>query len=206
MLLSSFALALTPNVTHAATHFIVQKNMSSDSECSATAIGPHALLTANHCEVSTDELYIYGLPQPVHILGRIRDDNDHSIYLVDGPVFPYAHINLKPDYLYGMRVYMFGNPDGHIDFYRQGYAVGIGNTGDAKDIQPDEIMFDLNIFRGDSGAALFDLDGNIIGVISQAYVTASPQAAAFTLKFAIVYRFQFKQDDIDRAIAFVPKD
>src|SRR5713226_3523673 len=67
-------------------HHIVQETLANRDSCSATAIGPHALLTATHCELGSDELQIDGLS--AHISKKLRDGNDHTIYIFSDTTFP----------------------------------------------------------------------------------------------------------------------
>ncbi len=67
------------------------------SDCSATAVGPNALLTASHCELPTNLVKLStGL---VHVVKTERDGFDHSILLLNGYTFQHyttiSEANLK---------------------------------------------------------------------------------------------------------------
>ena len=49
--------------------------------CSATAVGPHTLLTAGHCDLNTNKLTLG--EEVVTILSVMPDGNDHVLYIVD---------------------------------------------------------------------------------------------------------------------------
>ena len=70
---------------HKTTHHIEMETILGGGSCSATSIGPHALLTASHCEAPSDVIAVDDVKQI--IVRVIRDGRDHSIYLLDGPAF-----------------------------------------------------------------------------------------------------------------------
>lgn len=122
----------------------------SDGTCSGTAIAPHAVLTATHCF----ENGIVKLPKLI-VRNRIDDGNDHTLLIV-GETFPVqAIIAPMPDV--GTTVHIFGNPAELRGLYADGTVAG-EYKGDT--------LLNLPIFYGDSGAAVLDADGRIVGMIS----------------------------------------
>lgn len=191
---------------HAATLQIGQQIISEEKLCSATAIGPHAILTATHCEVATDDLLIRGSDNGQKIVGRIRDGNDHTIYLLSGDAFKdFAPVLLTDPLAVAEDVFTFGNPGKWHDVFQRGYitftevdhslaaALGVG--------APDTILFSIQAYKGESGAALFNSAGQVIAVISFDEVQAEKDDSE-RISFAAALRFAFKQADIDRAAAF----
>jgi hypothetical protein len=188
---------------HAASIHIFQRTLSGGGACSATAIGPHAILTATHCEEPTDALSIEDFDGDVTITARIRDGFDHSIYLLDGIVFEqYADVDLTNKLEAGEHVYFFGNPGKWSDIYREGYVAGFLIGGSIFDPHPPIALFDFQIFFGDSGSGIVSKDTNkIVAVISLVIVQDRSGAS---IQLAGAYALHFKQADIDRARAYVP--
>ena len=149
--------------------------------CTGTAIGPHALLTASHCELPTDTITITHTidgpePETIQIVGRIRDEEDHSIYLLEGntPFKDIAQFRTPTNPVPGMQVFMAGAPADQGPLYRVGVYSGPG----AEDEKGWE-MFSMMIGHGDSGSAIFDKDGKIGWVLSDAEDASHPPTAAF---------------------------
>src|SRR5690348_5645490 len=105
--------------SHKTTHVIEETTIVGNALCSATAIGPHALLTATHCELGTDEVSVDD-KDPVKIIGIVRDGMDHTIYTVDMTFADYTTVSFRSPEV-GEDVYMFGNPKGIEDVFRKGY-------------------------------------------------------------------------------------
>jgi len=180
---------------------IHQQTITENAYCSATAIGPQALLTATHCELPTDDLEVSTLDQPVKIVGRIRDGYDHTIYLIDGGTFKDTAKVVQNGLELTDTVFIWGNPGEMNDMYRVGVFSGIhqdqgffGPTG------PQEAMFQLPIFPGDSGAGIFAENGTVVEVVS---FTAQQQTKdGREISFAGAYALSFKDEDLDRAAKF----
>lgn len=62
--------------------------------CSATAIGPHAILTASHCLAHAEAVDVNG--KMVRIEKVLQDDRDHSIALMDIQFTAWAKIGKEP--------------------------------------------------------------------------------------------------------------
>jgi hypothetical protein len=168
--------------TPKSTHKIEQETMFGMGTCSATAIGKHALLTATHCELSTDELDVDGVS--VKIVQRLRDGNDHTIYLIEGKTFTDIAAFSPNALQLGDPVFLWGNPRGLVHLYRQGFYAG-KQRPPGKPFWPDVLMFDLNIGPGDSGGALFNSNGEIVAVVSMMFNPGDIYlATCFPLKFS----------------------
>src|SRR4051812_16886486 len=73
-------------------HMIAMLSASGRKQavCSATAIGPHALLTAEHCIEDEPAMLNVDLSTVNYqIVADNRDNRDHVILIVDGPAFKY---------------------------------------------------------------------------------------------------------------------
>lgn len=124
------------------------------SVCSATAVGPKSLLTADHCiPEGLTGLSVDGRKaQVVHVE---RDGQDHIILKLSISFKAWTPITVDPPQ--GARIRWWGNPAGIPDVYGEGTVAG--RYG-------DYILFDGNIWKGCSGAGLFDNRGRLVGVVS----------------------------------------
>ncbi len=130
--------------------------------CSATAIGPHALLTATHCDLKASVVGVDGVAAA--IVDRIADGNDHTIYIVNITFSNWAQFEMGKT-APGDEVWLRGNPDGLTQLVRHGiYSGAIAEKIDG--VARIIFMFDINGWHGDSGSAIFDKHGKIIAVTS----------------------------------------
>jgi hypothetical protein len=145
--------------------------------CSATAIGPHALLTATHCDLGSSLVTIdNGVPTP--IVDRIADGNDHTIYIVTATFHKYAE--LADTFQIGDEVWLRGNPDGLNQLVRRGIVSGLIDY-DNETI----LMIDINGWHGDSGSALFNNKGKIIAVLTYGFsVGGFDMAGCLQMRFS----------------------
>lgn len=203
---------------HKATHTIYLHSMTNSVKCSATAIGPHALLTASHCEEPTDYISVDG--EGAMIVGvPLRDGFDHSIFLVTSTLSDYAEIDSK-DFELGDDVFIFGNPGNDTDIFRKGYVAGFKGGTDANPyeelfsgkVSVRMTLFDLNGFSGDSGSGVFDSNGKLRGVINVSYVQNSGHKEVngvmddgYNVKFMGSYGLHFTPEQLQRAKNFVPE-
>ena len=150
-----------------ASHVIAMDSpVTGPSGCSATSIGPHALLTASHCE-RPDWLVTVDGEKGVPIVKVLRDGDDHSILFLEPKAirFPYTARFVNRPLVVGEFVFIWGNPgDSGVQF------VEILRTGKfvAQNVFKTRItdVFDLACEHGDSGSAIFDTNGNIVGILS----------------------------------------
>lgn len=181
---------LAPAFAHApkslnATHRIEMQSLDIDPEtgkpddgiCSATAIGPHALLTAAHCDENNSAMLVDG--KSVGIKSRLLDGNDHEIFIVDEKFDVTADFEKEDALQKGDDVWMEGNPAGLNQLVRRGVYAG--------NIQLDKVVevFDYNGFFGDSGSAIFDEHGKIVAVTSIAVMLPGWHVmGAFPMQFS----------------------
>lgn len=125
--------------------------------CTATAVGAHTLLTAAHC-LSGD--HVTGVDgKPARSLWVAEDGHDHALIGVDIG-FP-DHADSRASVVQGEQIFMLGNPGDVTDIYRIGYVAGVHR------VQDDSVtLYQLPVFFGDSGSAIFDESGRIVGVLS----------------------------------------
>ena len=151
---------------HAATHRVgvFQEFEGEVGHCSGTAIGPHAILTAQHCFRDSNQIRLDADKEPTTILAAFVDGNDHVIYLVNREFKVWVSIDQRK-LSAGERVHFWGNPGMSTDILRTGVFVKIGLIPEVSSRVKLQI-FILPVFRGDSGSGLFDEDGNIVAVLS----------------------------------------
>jgi len=151
-----------------------------DGTCSGTKIGPHAILTAEHCLSGTQHLSVDNVP--VEVLGVTLDGHDHAIVRVTATFGQWARVD---PYVYqGQEIFNLGNPGELRDMFRHGWVAG-EQVIDGKLIY----LLDFNGFFGDSGSAIFDDQGEVIAVTSELYRQTAPGGwmkimAAFPLAFS----------------------
>lgn len=177
---------------HKTTHRTQNSTILNSGFCSATAIGPHALLTASHCELPTSALVLDGEPRT--ILETLRDGEDHTIYLLDGKEFSdVAALGNSLQLEAGDAVFIFGNPGEFSDMYRS------GTVAQAQD-KHYQIIFSLDSYGGDSGAAIFNEDGAIVAVVSAVYVQNN---GGLFIKLTRGFALAFTPEQLRIALSFV---
>ncbi len=141
--------------------------------CSATAVGSTTVLIATHC-LKDGTLKTLG-GRDVKILGRRDDGKDHSLIRLNIAFDHWARFGVYP--AIGQDVFYYGNPLGLADVLRKGYIAAYVEG---------EFLIDIEGAPGDSGAAVFDSEGRVIGVISmilQGTPTNFRMMAIFPLAF-----------------------
>ena len=109
--------------------------------------------------------------EPTQVKGIVLDGDDHALVTVSTTFAHLAQFGVLP--VVGDSVHVFGNPGSFRDILRDGIVSG-HYTLTSRHIAGKTLAFshavatiyDLNGFFGDSGSALFNDDGQIVGVIS----------------------------------------
>lgn len=214
---SAVASPLGPGVlkAHKASHQIRQQVVLIGGRgCTATAIGPQALLTATHCELPSDVLQIRYEDRPAVITARIRDGNDHTIYLLKNVMFEdYVDVSLLDPLEQGEEVFVWGNPGKWSDQLRKGYVTGKLSGGSSLAAffsgqlpEPTKILFDFPAWHGDSGAAILNAEGKIIGIVSTGDSQSMEKDPTDSIMLMGSYLLAFSQDDLDAARKFKIKN
>lgn len=140
--------------------------------CTGTWISPDDVLTANHCVEADPLLKLLGVPSlPIKMQnesgkdfeGEVsKADSDRDLAVVHvkkAPKHPFAKLGASPEV--GQRVFTTGHPLGLGWSYIPGYvsAVRPNPSSGFKNLQVAAM-----VTSGDSGAAYFNLDGEIVGV------------------------------------------
>lgn len=160
-------------------HFVTKM---TEGGCSGTAIGPHALLTAAHCETPEMNLEVDG--NKATVIRMIHDDSDHVLLLLSGTTFhSYATILQEPMFQ-GEHVFMWGNPLHLRDIYREGYVSGFEKHEWLDGTETVNTIVTINSTFGDSGAAIFKSTGEIVGVQTFTFINGAFSVQGFLpLKF-----------------------
>ena len=177
--------------------------------CTATAIGPHALLTAHHCnpEGRNKQVDIDYATRHFHIQQTLVDDHDHDIYLLDGPAFKNTvTYSVRPAKV-GEPVYMWGDGEGTYPSRQlTGQAI---TTFDPSDVDQDagEVSFSLQCIPGDSGSAVYGSDGKIVALITYGVDDSGESMFnTFDHPYSLDFMPSFTDDQIKTAVEYVPTD
>lgn len=128
---------------------------TGDKVCSATSVGAHSLLTARHC-LSGDSglLTIDGQDSTWNLIAE--DDKDHVLIRVSLKQKSVAKVGPRP--ARGAKLVKYGNPMGLKGLVIYGRVAGYMADG--------TLLADMTGYRGDSGSALYDEQGRVVGVVS----------------------------------------
>ena len=126
----------------------------TDGSCSGTIIAPDKVLSASHCFQGGRLLTVNMVP--VNVITYQHDGSDHAVVTLDTTFPSFAPINYG-GMAQGERVFMYGNPSGQADMLRRGYVSGSVGLG---------TLLDLPVSQGDSGAAIFNERGEVVGVLT----------------------------------------
>lgn len=177
------------------------ENAEERAGCSATAVAPHVILTAEHCNIENGLLYLNQNSKPftmgLEVKEKYFDKNDHMLLVVPGAEFKHFinyDVSKVRKSIQGEHIYFYGNPDLMMDQYREGYASGFMNFKDSEEdvnAAGPFMMFAVSLVPGDSGSAVFsEVDGQLIGVTTWGIADG---------KFLGSYPLQFTQSQIDQA-------
>jgi S1-C subfamily serine protease len=174
-----------PSVYERADEVSFRLEQDSGVICSGWAIGHHAIVTDEHCiEGGVKGWRIDG--RRVRVSQVLKDGNDHVILITDLYFRQVAKLGPVPQR--GDEVFTLGNPDGQSDILLRGHVAGFKGTyvvegwGKFYDIT----LIDSNDWKGCSGAAVFDSQGRVIGVVNAIWPFPNrgwKLAAAFGLRF-----------------------
>lgn len=146
------------------THVIHFATLTTESNCSATSISRHGLLTASHCEEPSDFVSIDGVPG-YRVDAVIRDGNDHSILLIRGIEFkdfiPLGTRELRES----EPVFIWGNSSLQGIVYTKQLHQGKYRVSQAFKGRIVDVL-DFQSFHGDSGSGVFSSKGELLGVVS----------------------------------------
>lgn len=128
--------------------------------CSGTPVARNTILTAGHC-VSKDQraMSVDGVPTMIREVILDGENNDHALVITNMSYREWARFGRLPTV--GDRLHIYGNPGGLPDLYREGefteYLRVDGFTF---------YLFDMNIWHGDSGAAIWNDKGQVVNSVT----------------------------------------
>ena len=139
-----------------------------EGTCTGTAIGPNALLTGEHCNSEGNKMVRLDLATEKHnILDWEFDGRDHVIYLFDGSPFTnYETVKVSSEAVLAETITFYGNDEGSypaIPHYGK-----VKDCEDPSDLDADAEQFCFNapVYPGDSGSAVYNVRGEIVGLIT----------------------------------------
>jgi len=186
--------------THAIEFFDSKEASTGEGFCTGLAIGPHAILTAGHCFDTvrySDEKYVEidMSMSKEQVVGHKDDGADHIILLLNGPAFRnIAEYKVQVAKL-GEHVWSYG-VGGHQypPVRKDGHVI---ETNDPSDIDAQLGVFQTNLgaIPGDSGAAIYNDNGDIVGLHTYGLKDHSE-----TMDFEM----QFSEQDVRFAQQFDP--
>lgn len=147
---------------------VVRLQFADNGVCSGTATGPNEVTTASHC-LGARLLTVNG--ERATLLTSRKVGKDVTLIYVDRRNQRWSQWRDTPP-VQGERIRYYGNPLGMADMYREGYIAGT---------HKGEWLADVEIAPGDSGAAVFDSQGRIIGVVS-AFGVSGPFRMAIVVR------------------------
>lgn len=135
----------------------------SGDTCNSTSIGPHSILTATHCIKNEDDatIAIDSKSRNVSVIQKIQDKQDHVILVLGYTFKNWASISTQPIIL-GQKVFIAGAPGDFDPLYR----VGVYSGWTRLDAHTVMMLFQIPIFYGDSGSAIFNQQGQIITTVT----------------------------------------
>jgi Peptidase S46 len=133
--------------------------------CTGTAIGPHAVMFATHCLESKPKEVSIDLATETHeILNSVDDGRDHSILLLDGTPFKNIEIVTPGIAVIGQTVTLYG--DGGAAYPpvpKYGTVIDCEDPSDM-DAAAGQFCSTIHAIPGDSGSAVFNTKGEIVGI------------------------------------------
>lgn len=160
---------------------------TKEGVCSGTVIKPNVILTAKHClsdgqmkAVNRDGLKVLDIKE------FVTDSTDNALIVLNKNQFKRsAYVSFENKQRQGANVHIVGNVMGLQYMLRRGYMVGTTNDGLA-----DVTLWDMNIWKGDSGSCIFHW-GVCVGVVSFFHQTPDNN-----FKLAGSYNFTFDKDKL----------
>jgi len=168
--------------------FAMKDNTQVDI-CTGTVIGPHAVMTADHCD-SNDQfpkVFLDYSTRPYEILRAEHDDRDHAIYFLDGPAFTEIEPYNVRSPQYGEAVYIYGFGHGQYPAMPK-HGVVIREYDPSEINRAQGFVYEtMPVIPGDSGSAVYGADGAILGLLTYQIVDGiifkKEESASFQLAF-----------------------
>src|ERR1039458_1395373 len=149
-------------------HMVKFMGAKGSDLCTATAIGPHAFLTAKHCNASGIKTVRLDMSMEDHnVVGWTDDKRDHLIVLIEGtPFTDYETVKLAQRVYLGDTVTFYGIDEGYYPARAHyGKVVDCHDPSDV-DASAGQLCFHIEVYPGDSGSAVYNVRGEIVGLLS----------------------------------------
>jgi hypothetical protein len=154
--------------------------------CTGTAVGPHSLLTAEHCmrRGVVKQLSIDLATEDHKILAVAGDGRDHVLLLLDGSPFTnYIIVKFGTAKLKDI-VSMYGSGGREYPpVYKSGQVVDCQDPSDV-DINAGIVCTTLPVIPGDSGSAVYEADGEMVGIVTYSDTERPYTNVDFALNFS----------------------
>lgn len=174
------ALALVSGCAEGHPSTALRITFASGGLCSATAVGPDLILSAEHCFDNDRLTSING--EPAYALKMVKDGRDHVLVRVSKKFKRWSQIGANPKQ--AQHATLVGNPAGLPFVYRECYVALV---------QDDQILWDgCETFGGDSGGGLM-IGNRVVGVITGMKRVVSPSGFQFVMVWTMPLRFSGKQ-------------
>lgn len=157
--------------------------------CTATAVGPHALLTADHCLEGKPDAVKLDLSRRTYTITKIlRDHNEHVVIIVDGPVFAAIQPFKFRDAKIGEHEFYYGN--GGLAYPADCKSGIVVDQYDPSDLDKDAGVrwYSNGSIPGDSGSAVYGDDGSILTLVTmhfteESLLTSKSLMVGYSLRF-----------------------
>jgi S1-C subfamily serine protease len=154
--------------------------------CTGTAIGPHALLTANHCDPKDEavSVYIDWSTETHKIISSASDGRDHLILLIDGSPLTNIEKVAVTTAKIGEHVTIYGVGGGaYPPVVKQGVITDCQDPSDA-DHDAGVWCSSLHSIPGDSGSVVYNDKGQVVGIVTYKDNATEPSGTiGFALNF-----------------------
>lgn len=154
--------------------------------CTGTAIGPHAILTASHCNErdKVKNIKIDLSPETHTVLASAGDGRDHEILLIDGSPFKNIEVvhQATPNLNEVATLYGVGGTE-YPPNAKHGHVTGCDDPSDV-DADAGITCYSIHVIPGDSGSTIYNDYGEIIGITTYRDDATYPSSmVGFTLNF-----------------------
>ena len=186
---SAKSYAAHPTKEQLASHMVqfYDRHGEEIGQCSATAIGPHAFLTAEHCNERGKAVAVrFDLATEFHdLIAATYDYRDHVIYFVSGT--PFTNLEEVKEVEYkgtsaGDTVVLYGDGEElYPPFPKYGNHIPCYDPSDV-DEASGIACFSIHPVEGDSGSAIYNAKGEIVSLLT--YGAPDGSSEGFALNFS----------------------